>query len=87
MYWCVALTGTPTGALGPFVAVGGGEGDGDIYVGEEPGNLEGIVYQFNDEGVYLGRLSGLGVLEGGLAVDADRESASYGRLYVGETDL
>ena len=84
------LTGTPTGAfaypaLGPFVAVGGGEGDGDIYVGEETGNLEGIVYQFNDEGIYLGRTQTPGLMEG-LAVDAgaDPLSSSFGRLYVGE---
>jgi hypothetical protein len=59
------------------LGTGGGEGDGDIYVGF-PGRAAPIIYQFNAEGVYLGELTGFGGEVTSVAVDP----ASH-ELYVG----
>lgn len=81
------IKGTPRGSFERVndIAVGGGEGEGDIYaVAHVRGGEEGfVVDQFNSEGVYLGALTGISPSEpfiGAQSVGVDPKSHD---VYVG----
>jgi hypothetical protein len=77
------IAGTPNGPFpdlpNPQIAVGGGEGNGDIYyaTGEKFEGVRGEVDEFNSEGVYIGSLTGASASElftSASAVAVDPES-------------
>jgi hypothetical protein len=91
------ISGTPSGHFSGVisdVAVGGGEGEGDIYVAEGGYTSEGVVDQFNAEGVFIGQLTGISPSEPfnalGVAVDPESQDlyvAARGAIDVFTGDL
>ncbi|HEY2142009.1 MAG TPA: hypothetical protein VGG98_08115 [Solirubrobacteraceae bacterium] len=77
------ISGTPSG---PFpsgaitaMAIGGGEGNGDIYVA-----TGGVVDQFTSEGVYLGHLTGVSPSEPFAGLRSVAVDPATGHVFVGE---